>query len=145
MFRPTKGSMDYPYDEFEDHELLDTGNNDSRLDYERSFNSNKASGNIVFGKVPVVKDERSQKRMFDQLEKEERRRGIIVDCTFSYGINAQSEWGDANKEKEKQKELKQKKNAVSGINNAIRERDNITQLQDCNPQLVLKRKEKMKL
>lgn len=78
MFRPTKGS-DYPLDEYDEHQLLDTGYSDSRLDYERSFEPQKGKGsNFLVGKVPNVKDDASRSKMFDILEREERKRGIYT-------------------------------------------------------------------
>jgi hypothetical protein len=47
-------------------------------------------------------------------------------------------WAEANREKEKAKELKAKKTAAGGLHHALRERDNVKQLQDCGPQMVRK-------
>jgi len=76
-FNPTKGNLDYPLDEFEDYEQLDTGYKDSREDYERSTSKIPAQHNgVVLAKVPRVKDDASRDKMFDILEREERKQGV---------------------------------------------------------------------
>jgi hypothetical protein len=74
VFNPTKGSMDYPLDEFDAHEQIENGYNDSRQDYERSW-SKTTNGDVVVDRVPTVKDDASRNKMFDMLEREERKRG----------------------------------------------------------------------
>eukprot|EP00026_Physarum_polycephalum_P023472 Phypoly_transcript_28593.p3 GENE.Phypoly_transcript_28593~~Phypoly_transcript_28593.p3 ORF type:complete len:116 (+),score=17.04 Phypoly_transcript_28593:46-348(+) len=50
-FNPTKGSMDYPLDEFDDYDHIDSGYSDSREDYERS--TARFSPTPSFNPIPI--------------------------------------------------------------------------------------------
>ncbi len=74
VFRPTKANLDYPIDEFDENDLLQRDGDD--IDSGRGRVNTGTTNSSVVGKVPQVKDEASQKKMFDILEREERKRGI---------------------------------------------------------------------